>query len=124
MRISLTFAAGLLLVAVPAMAATRDDRPDRDTGSTPPQSLPAPAPTPAPQIPNTSSHNSGSITSHTSVSTNSGNNQGGSVVTGDQTSTITVVNVGPTGGSTQVINPAPQQGQPTQCSGRDCPRMR
>ncbi len=123
MRTSLALAAaGLLLIAAPVMAAERSDR-DRTT--------PAPAPAPvvvAPVVPSpvtTPSHNNGNISSNTSVSTNSGGNQGGSVVTGDQTSTITVVNIGPTGNNTQVVTPAPQQPSPTpQCSGRACPRTR
>lgn len=116
MRTSLALAAaGLLLVAVPALAAERSDR-DRITSS---PSVPAPQiPAPAP------AHNGGSIQSHASVSTNSGGNQGSNVVTGDQSATVTVVNVGPTSQNTQVISPAPQQNPAPQCSGRACPRTR
>jgi hypothetical protein len=106
------------------MAADRTER-DRTT--------PAPAPTPsifipAPVMPSsvsTPSHNSGSIKSSSSVSTNSGGNSGGNVTTGDQTAIITVVNIGPTSQNTQVISPAPQQPAPApECIGRDCPRTR
>lgn len=128
MRTSLALAAaGLLLITVPALAATRDERPARD-GSTTPVVTPAPVPTPVvlPPVGGTSSHNSGSIQSHSTVSTNSGGNSGGHVTTGDQSATITVVNVGPTSSNTEVIIPAPQPAPAPapSCTDRTCLRTR
>jgi hypothetical protein len=123
MRTSLALAAaGLLLIATPALAAARDTRPARD-GSTAPAPTPVPAPPPAGGA---STHSSGSIHSVTTVSTNSGGNSGSYVTTGDQSSTVTVINIGPTDGAsgTVIIPPAQQQDPAPQCTGRMCPRTR
>ena len=120
--------AGSLLLATPAFAAERDNRDSRGS------STPAPAPAvvvPAPQQPITpglhySNNSSGNISSNTSSNTASGNNQGSNVVTGDQSNTVTVVNIGPTNNNTHVGTPPAQpQPQPApSCTGRDCPRTR
>ena len=126
MRTSATLVlAAMLLLATPALAAVRDARDSR--GSTPaPAPTPVVIPVPQPAAPGIhySNTNSGNISSNTGVTTSSGNNQGGTVVTGDQSSTVTVVNVGPTSNNTQVTNPPAQQPPAQQCSGRDCPRTR
>lgn len=125
MRTSLVLAAaGLLLAASPTMAADRSDRDRSAPVSTPPPVISIPAPV-LPSSVSTPSHNSGSISNNSTVSTNSGGNTGGNVVTGDQTSTLSVVNIGPVSNNTQVVSPAPQQQEPApQCIGRDCPRTR
>jgi len=127
MRTSIALAAaGLLLIAAPAMAA---DRSARDTRGTAPAPAPAPivVPVPQPAAPvfyySNSSH--GNITNNTGANTSSGNNQGSNITTGDQSNTVTVVNIGPTNNNTQVGSPAPAPAPaPTQCTGRDCPRTR
>ncbi|HEY4502085.1 MAG TPA: hypothetical protein VJJ20_03415 [Candidatus Paceibacterota bacterium] len=120
MRTSLALALGLLLVGTPVLAGTRD-RDLRD-------STPTPAPTPSPFVPtfpSFSNTSGGSIHSGASAQTNSGGNSGGNVTTGDQSSTVKVVNVGPTNtGGGQATTPAPQPAPEPQCSGRDCPRGR
>lgn len=119
--------AASLLVASPVFAADRAPRDSRnDTTPVPaPVVVPVPAPTPAAPGINYSNTSSGSISNNTTVNTASGNNQSGNVVTGDQSNTVTVVNVGPTNNNTQVGNtPAPQPQPAPQCSGRDCPRTR
>lgn len=126
MRTSATLVlAATLLLATPALAAVRDTRDAR--GSTPaPAPAPVVVPAPQPAAPGIHYSNSshGSIHSSTGANTSSGNNQGGSVVTGEQNSTVTVVNVGPTSNNTQV-GPTPPAPEPApQCSGRDCPRTR
>jgi hypothetical protein len=126
MRTSLALAAaGLLLAASPVLAAGRDERPPRDGGAI---VVPAPVIVPAPALPlfGGSSRSSGTISSNTSVSTNSGGNTGGNVVTGDQSSSVSVVNIGPTSNdSTVIIAPGPSDPAPEpQCTGRACPRTR
>ena len=121
MHISLVLAAAtLLFVAAPAMAAERSNR----SRTTPAPSIFIPAPV-APGYTSTFSHNSGSIESNSSVSTNSGGNQGGTVITGDQSATITVVNIGPASQHTQVVvSSSPQPAPEPACTGRSCPRTR
>lgn len=113
MRISLVALVGLLLITTPALAATRADRGPRDGSS------PAPSPvvsTPAPTAPHASTNG---IYSSANATTNSGGNQGGNVVTGNQTSTVTVINIGPTQG-TQVTPPAPTPEPQCQDTRRGC----
>lgn len=113
-----------LLLATPALAAERT----RDTRGAAPAPAPAPI-VPVPQPTQTgfhySNHSSGNISNNTSANTASGNNQGGSVVTGNQSTTVTVVNIGPTTNNTQVGTPPSPQPEPApQCTDRNCPRTR
>ncbi|MBX4192454.1 hypothetical protein KW798_03140 [Candidatus Parcubacteria bacterium] len=113
----------LVLSAAPALAATRSDRDTR--GST---NDPAPVPTPIPQPPhNGSNGNNGNINNNSSSNANSGGNTGGTVITGDQTSTVHVENIGPTNNNTVVVVPGPQTPpqpapEPESCGGRGCDR--
>lgn len=122
---------GSLLLTTPAFAAERTER-SRDTDA------PAPAPTlptnPFPTIPQTppkQTGGNGTITSNVTGSNNTGGNSGSNVVTGDQSSTVTVTNINPPkdnsntviiGGQPGQVNPpapTPTEGG-TQCDGRGC----
>lgn len=114
-RIALALAASLLL-ATPALAAERAERPERGQNLSTPAPQIVPDSSPVPTFPTFSNHSSGAILSSAAASSDSGGNQGGTVETGDQTSTVTVVNIGPAANNTQVVNPPPQPGPATLCS--------
>lgn len=118
---------GVLLLAAP-FVAFGDERSDRGSrgGTDTPSVTPAPSPAPVQNpLPTVTQHNNGTISSSASASNNSGGNQGGSVTTGDQEGSVTVVNT--IGESTTVITGNPNQGQPTPpapagttCDSRGC----
>lgn len=123
---------GSLLLATPAFAAERSDR-SRDDGASTPAPLPTlPNPFPIPTPANPPHHGgNGTITSNVTGSNNTGGNSGSNVVTGDQSSTVTVTNINPPkdnsntviigGQSGQVNPPAPEvPASGTQCDGRGC----
>jgi len=120
---------GSLLLATPAFAAERPAREPRGGSASTP--VPAPVVTPVPQQPITpgihySNTSHGNISNNTSTNTNSGNNQGSNVVTGNQSNTVTVVNIGPTNNNNSpVVTPPAQPQQPgPSCTDRMCPRVR
>jgi hypothetical protein len=116
-------AAGLILAAAPALAAGRDERPPR-ISETAPAIIAVPAAALPALAPDVSVHQSGAIHSSNTVSTDTGGNSGSNIVTGDQSSSVTVVNIGP-GTSNSIVSSNPSAPQPdTQCSGRACPRTR
>lgn len=123
MRTSLALAAaGFLLITAPALAAGRPVRGDAS---------PAPAPIllTVPVLIATDgifSRTSGSIHSSNTVSTDSGGNSGSNVTTGDQSSSVTVVNIDPANNNsgTVVSLSAADSTTAPQCSGRACPRAR
>ena len=123
MRTSLAFAAaGLLLIAAPALADGRENRLVRD-GSGPASAAVTPPSLPS-QAPGVSASHNGSINSYNSVSTNSGGNSGSNVTTGDQSSSVTVINIGSGNSASTVVTGEPAQRPDSQCAGRGCPRTR
>lgn len=121
MRIPFALAvAGLLLAAAPALAAGRDGS---ARAPAPISALSSAMPT---HMPNISIHRSGSIHSTNTVSANSGGNSGSNVVTGEQSSTVTVVNVAPANNDSVVVTDSsvPEPTSEPQCAGRLCPRTR
>lgn len=127
MRISSALAAaGLLLIAAPVLAAGSDARLSRGgsiSASAPASILPAAMPS---QASNISIHHGGSIHSTNTVSTNSGGNSGSNVVTGEQSSTVTVINIAPANNDSAIVTDSSvsQPTSPSQCTGRTCPRAR
>ncbi len=124
---------GSLLLATPALAA--DNRSDRSRDAD------APAPAPAlptlpnifPTVPQNPPHHAGgngNITSNATASNNTGGNTGSNVITGDQSSTVTVTNINPPrdnsntviigGQQGQVNPPAPEPTPAPQCDSRGC----
>lgn len=122
MRTSIAFAAaGFLLIAAPALADGRENRLARDGSGPAPVAAPVPLPSQAPGV---STHHGGSIHSSNSVSTNTGGNSGSNITTGDQSNSVTVINIGP-GSSNSTVVSGPSAPQPdSQCVGRACPRTR
>ena len=122
---------GSLLLATPAFAAERSDRSRDNDAPQPSPTLPS-FPNPFPTIPQTPPKHSGNgtINSNVSGSNNTGGNSGSNVVTGDQSSTVTVTNINPPkdnsntviigGQSGQVNPPAPEPTPTTQCDSRGC----
>ena len=128
-------ALAILAVYVLAFSAQADARDasarDRGGSGSPSTDSPPSTPTPPPTNPNV-----GNISNSTSGTADSGGNEGGNIVTGDEHVEVYVVNIGPTntpdtsyggntGGDEPVVEPEPQCDRralsdcPIQDSGRD-----
>lgn len=116
---SVALVLGLMAIGAPVFADSRTERESR--GSTPPIAVPTIPPSLG-TLPTFSNTNSGNTSSGASAQSNSGGNSGGNVSTGDEHSTVTIINVGTTNSGGSSVTPAPQSAPGSQCALRSCLR--